>query len=195
MAKLLECIKELYGTSNLYEVLGVKSDASVANLKKAYYKISLQVHPDRVTEEEKQTATRKFQSLSQVFAILSNSDKRALYDESGEIDEEFGLVQENRNWDSYWRILFKKITIADIEEFESKYRFSEEETADLLTAYDECEGDMDMILERVPCCNEEDDMRFKEIINEKIKAGKVKMYDAFDSDDHKKQTKRRKKVG
>ena len=55
MAKLLECIKELYGTSNLYEVLGVKSDASVANLKKAYYKISLQVHPDRVTEEEKQT--------------------------------------------------------------------------------------------------------------------------------------------
>ena len=57
--------------------------ASVA-VKKGYHKKSLAVHPDRVGPEEKEEATKKFQTLGKVYALLSDKDKRAVYDESGE---------------------------------------------------------------------------------------------------------------
>ena len=52
-------------------------------VKKAYYKQSLRVHPDRVGPDEKENATEKFQTLGQVYSILSDTDKRKLYDETG----------------------------------------------------------------------------------------------------------------
>ena len=53
------------------------------SVKKAYYKQSLQVHPDRVNPEEKENATEKFKTLGQVYSILSDTEKRKLYDETG----------------------------------------------------------------------------------------------------------------
>lgn len=52
-------------------------------MKRGYHKLSLAVHPDRVAEEDKETATEKFQVLGKVYSILSDKDKRAIYDESG----------------------------------------------------------------------------------------------------------------
>jgi len=52
-------------------------------VKKAYYKLSLTVHPDRVEKNKKQ-ATKQFQALGKVYSILSDDEKRAYYDESGE---------------------------------------------------------------------------------------------------------------
>ncbi len=52
-------------------------------VKRAYYKQSLKVHPDRVGEEEKENATEKFQTLGKVYSILSDSEKRKIYDETG----------------------------------------------------------------------------------------------------------------
>ena len=194
MAKLLECLSELYGTTDLYEVLNTKKDASTSEIKKSYYKTSLQVHPDRAKDGERETATKKFQALSQVYLILSDSEKKALYDECGEIDDDSEIFRDERDWNSYWRILFKKVTIEDIKEFEGNYRNSEEEAADVTTAYVECEGDMDLILEMVPCCTAEDDKRFKKIIDGKIKRGEVPEYELFKKENAKKQAARRKKV-
>ena len=43
-----------------------------------------------------------------VYKILSDSDRRALYDESGEIDDESdAILNEDKDWDQYWRLLFK----------------------------------------------------------------------------------------
>lgn len=53
------------------------------SVKRGYHKLSLAVHPDRVTENEKEIATQKFQTLGKVYSILSDKDKRGLYDESG----------------------------------------------------------------------------------------------------------------
>ena len=39
---------------------------------------------------------------------------------SGEIDED--SISQDRDWLSYWRLLFKKITIEDIKKFENTYR-------------------------------------------------------------------------
>lgn len=54
-----------------------------AAVKRAYRKASLQCHPDRVSSSEKENATRKFQVLGKVYSILSDKEKRAVYDESG----------------------------------------------------------------------------------------------------------------
>ena len=54
-------------------------------MKRGYHKLSLKVHPDRVSAEEKDEATKKFQALGQVYSILSDKDKRAVYDETGKL--------------------------------------------------------------------------------------------------------------
>lgn len=56
---MLEQCAELFNTSNLYEVLCVAREASNAELRRGYYKLSLQVHPDRAPGD--QQATEKFQ--------------------------------------------------------------------------------------------------------------------------------------
>lgn len=194
MTRLVECLKSLFGTTNLYEVLNTGKDSSVSEIKKAYYKVSLLVHPDRANEDDRSTATKKFQAVSQVYRILSNPDKRTLYDQSGEIDDDSDTFEENKDWDSYWRILFKKISIADIENFAADYRHSEKERDDVVTAYMECNGDMDLMLERIPCCNVEDDARFKEIIEEKVTKGEIPVFPAFKKENSKTRAKRRKMV-
>lgn len=73
-------------------------------------------------------------------SVLNDKDKRAVYDEEGVVDEEDDILTQNRDWDEYWRLLFKRVTLEDIKQFEAEYKGSEEEEADLRTAYVESEG-------------------------------------------------------
>lgn len=57
----LDCVQECFGSRELYAVLGVDKCAGQAELKKAYYRLSLKVHPDRVKEEDVSESTEKFQ--------------------------------------------------------------------------------------------------------------------------------------
>lgn len=71
MGLLQQCV-ELYNTSNLYEVLGVAKEASDAELRRGYYKLSLEVHPDRAPGD--QQATIKFQvGLHHVLSFRNTS--------------------------------------------------------------------------------------------------------------------------
>lgn len=45
--------------------------------------MSLKIHPDRVEESEKKICTEKFQILGRIHAILSDKDKRSVYDRTG----------------------------------------------------------------------------------------------------------------
>ena len=56
---------------------------SLVTVKKAYYKLSLKVHPDRVSADELEQATRKFQALGKIYEVLSDDERRAMYDEDG----------------------------------------------------------------------------------------------------------------
>lgn len=58
---LLELCEEVFGTADLYRVLGVRREASDGEVRRGYHKVSLQVHPDRVGEGDKEDATRRFQ--------------------------------------------------------------------------------------------------------------------------------------
>lgn len=85
------------------------------SVKKAYYKLSLKVHPDRVNEEEKAIATEKFKVLGQIHSVLSKH--KLQYDTDGTISDE-----DTENWFQYWNIIFKEITIQDIVEYERNYK-------------------------------------------------------------------------
>ena len=61
----------------------------------------------------------------------------------------------------------------DIAKFESEYRESAEEYADLKQAYIDGEGDMNYILDNVLCCTLEDEDRFSNQIKDWIEDGEV----------------------
>jgi molecular chaperone DnaJ len=63
-----------------YEVLGVQKGASKEQIKDAYRKLALQFHPDRNKEAG---AEEKFKEISEAYAVLSDDQKRAQYDNLG----------------------------------------------------------------------------------------------------------------
>jgi molecular chaperone DnaJ len=64
-----------------YDILGVKKDASEADIKKAYRKLARKYHPD-VNPNKKEAETR-FKELSEAYAVLSDKEKREQYDRLG----------------------------------------------------------------------------------------------------------------
>lgn len=192
MPGLLESCRTLFGTDDLYKVLGIKKKASETEVKRGYHKVSLKVHPDRVTDADKENATQKFQTLGKVYSILSDKEKRAVYDESGEVDEENDIPQD-RDWYDYWRILFRKISPEDIKDFEKDYKGSKEEKEDLKEAYLQSEGDMDEIMDSVMCATVDDEVRFTKILKDLIKKKEIPDYPAFTKESKAKKTARKRR--
>jgi molecular chaperone DnaJ len=74
-----------------YEVLGVKKNATHEELRKVYRELALRHHPDRVPAEKKKEAENTFKEISEAYAVLSDPQKRALYDQYGHagVDQKF----------------------------------------------------------------------------------------------------------
>jgi len=70
-----------------YEVLGVSKNASLDEIKKAYRKIAKENHPD-VKPGDKQ-AEERFKEATEAYAVLSNPEKRAQYDQYGHAGVDF----------------------------------------------------------------------------------------------------------
>ena len=66
-----------------YEILGVPKASMVAEIKKAYRSLALKHHPDRVPEAEKKAAEEKFKEISEAYGVLSDPQKRQMYDQHG----------------------------------------------------------------------------------------------------------------
>lgn len=67
--------------STYYVLLGVKGNANEAEIKKAYRKQSLINHPDRNPGDD--SAVARFQAISEAYAVLSDSNARAVYNKQG----------------------------------------------------------------------------------------------------------------
>eukprot|EP01062_Namystynia_karyoxenos_P013992 TRINITY_DN15031_c0_g1_i1.p1 TRINITY_DN15031_c0_g1~~TRINITY_DN15031_c0_g1_i1.p1 ORF type:complete len:445 (+),score=210.19 TRINITY_DN15031_c0_g1_i1:99-1337(+) len=63
-----------------YDALGVAPDADEAHIKRAYKRLALKYHPDKCKEPD---AEAKFKNLGEAYEVLSNPEKRKLYDEHG----------------------------------------------------------------------------------------------------------------
>jgi molecular chaperone DnaJ len=84
-----------------YEVLGIKKSASLDEIRKAYREMALKYHPDRVPHEQKKEAEEKFKEISESYAVLSDAQKRALYDQYGHagIDQKYAQEDIFKNAD------------------------------------------------------------------------------------------------
>ncbi|WP_394230029.1 molecular chaperone DnaJ [Shewanella colwelliana] len=64
-----------------YEVLGVGRDASEREIKKAYKRLAMKFHPDRNPGDK--AAEASFKEVKEAYEILTDSDKKAAYDQFG----------------------------------------------------------------------------------------------------------------
>jgi len=72
-------------SKSLYETLGVSENASADEIKKAYRKLARKYHPD-INKDE--SAVEKFKEINAAYEVLSDSEKKAQYDQFG--DQMFG---------------------------------------------------------------------------------------------------------
>ena len=77
---------------DFYKVLGVSRDASPQELKKAYRQLAKELHPDRNPDDKE--AEEGFKDVSAAYAVVSDADKRKLYDEFGEMGLREGFDPE-----------------------------------------------------------------------------------------------------
>ena len=68
------------GEISYYKILGVQENASSHELRKAFCKLSIELHPD-TTALERDVAKSKFQEVLEAYENLNNSNLRKIYDE------------------------------------------------------------------------------------------------------------------
>ncbi|KAK3835553.1 MAG: hypothetical protein J3R72DRAFT_477479 [Linnemannia gamsii] len=78
---------------DFYKVLGINKDASETDIKKAYRKLALQMHPDKNSAPG---ADEAFKIVSKAFTVLSDSQKRAIFDQHGPEDGKSSGVNYDR---------------------------------------------------------------------------------------------------
>ena len=76
--------EEAADTNKFYELLGCAKDASDADIKKAFRKSAMTHHPDKGGDPE------KFKEISKAYEVLSDPEKKQIYDEYGEEGLESG---------------------------------------------------------------------------------------------------------
>jgi molecular chaperone DnaJ len=65
-----------------YEILGIEREASTDQIKSAYRKLALQYHPDR-NPANKHEAEERFRQATEAYSVLSDAQKRQIYDRYG----------------------------------------------------------------------------------------------------------------
>ncbi|CAH8384693.1 unnamed protein product [Eruca vesicaria subsp. sativa] len=76
----ISIVKKIKSKKDYYEILGLENTCSVDDVRKAYRKLSLKVHPDKNPAPGSEEA---FKSVSKAFQCLSNEEARRKYDVSG----------------------------------------------------------------------------------------------------------------
>lgn len=90
-------------TKNYYDILGVSKTADLNEIKKAYKKLARQYHPD--LNPNNKEAEQKFKDVSEAYAVLSDTEKRAKYDRfgsgsfGGDFEKAWGQSWSNQGFD------------------------------------------------------------------------------------------------
>ncbi|GAM21706.1 hypothetical protein SAMD00019534_048810 [Acytostelium subglobosum LB1] len=97
---------------DLYEVLGVPKTATKQEVKKAFYDLAKKFHPDQNKDDP--NAHRKFSEISNAYDVLSNENKRAMYDAQGHqgaTAQDYGDFNPN---DMNYEEIFQHFNLSDL---------------------------------------------------------------------------------
>lgn len=151
-----------------YDLLSVSPTATPAEIRKAYRLKALQNHPDRAGNSKE--ATEAFQHLKAVYEILSDAERRAIYDEHGETGN---IHADDDTLDADMAASFfsrhtNPVTAEDIAAYEKTYRGGKDEEEDLLSYFTRFEGDVRRAVDYIPYSDESDLVRFVSFWDSKI---------------------------
>jgi len=155
--------------------------------------LALRFHPDRTDIDQKEDAKVKFQIIGKIYSILSDEEKRKIYDDTGAMDDD-DLTAGVNDWFDYCKKMFRKVTKNDLVEFENKYKGSDEEKNDLKRIYLDVAGDMDQIFERHLLTRVDDEDRLRSMIDQMIEDDEVPPFDAYTKETKTKLNKRHRKL-
>ncbi|KAL4978514.1 DnaJ domain-containing protein [Aspergillus desertorum] len=181
--------------TDLYQILGVKEDATPEQIRSAYRKLALKHHPDKAPADAREEANQQFQKVAFAYAILSDTRKRQRFDLTGSAAEAVDL-DDDFDWVDFYREQFSTAIDTNVlARFKNEYQGSEEEEHDVLAAFKTYEGDLDRVYDSVMLCNVlDDDDRFRAIIDRAIESGKVEGYKSYTEEPEKKRQQRLKRA-
>jgi len=166
------------GGKSLYEILNVEKTASASEIKRAYHKAALRLHPDKNPSAD---AAAKFQTLQKVYGVLGDEEKRKVYDETGRTEDAELSGDSFKNLYEYYRGVYRAVTEDDVDAFFRTYRGSEEERADVVAAYAKFHGDMGKVFMWVMCSDEAKDAhRFADAVDAAVADGSAPLYKTFE---------------
>ena len=73
---------------DLYQILEVDPDATQSEIRKSYHKLAIKYHPDKNKDTEE-----KFKTINFAYSILSDPDKRRIYDINGQIEHSAEIIE------------------------------------------------------------------------------------------------------
>jgi curved DNA-binding protein CbpA len=205
-------------TACLYAtVLQCDRTASPSEVRRAYHRRALLHHPDKQKQRQQKRdgntsnnaaeATLTFQAVSAAYELLSDPERRAQYDATGQLyddgqphddcsssssrpqsrrtanDNKQNAKEkedEQRRWKEFFHSVFQEVvtSASDAARDKSTYRGSEREVADVLRFYSLCKGDLDKVLTCIVSGEECDKARWvQEIIQPAVRRGDVPRYD------------------
>lgn len=164
-------------TFDFYGDLGIQNTATPDEIKRAYFKLARQYHPDQNPNDP--TSTEKFQKIGKAYEILSNPEKKKYFDQTGTIEDSY-FDKQDVNWEQYFEALYKRVSQEDIVNFQTSYKNSKEELEDLKKYYKEFKGDMEKIMEYVMLSTEDDYDRFQNTLEDLINKKELPKYKAFE---------------
>ena len=81
-----------------YSTLGVEKSASKDEIKKAFRQLARKYHPD-ANPDNKAEAEEKFKEIGEAYEVLSDDNKRRMYDQTGRVD--FGAGRQDFTWEDF----------------------------------------------------------------------------------------------
>merc|ERR1711976_228811 len=82
LSNVLLVLVQVLGGRDFYQLLGVTRSANTNQIKKAYRKLAKELHPDKNQDDPE--AENRFRDLGEAYEVLSDKEKRGIYDKHGE---------------------------------------------------------------------------------------------------------------
>jgi len=108
-------------------VLGVAKAAPPAEVTRAWRRLALLLHPDKNPGAGGEDAARSFQALQRIYAVLGDAEKRAIYDETGSLQDAEDVFsggggggggrRSGADLYAHYRAAFRQVTEEDLLKF------------------------------------------------------------------------------